>query len=65
MWKAWIGFNASHSLGAVLFGQVYGYLVLAHAPMLLSSPFRLAVFRKRYALFNHAWRTHVCVAPND
>ncbi len=26
MWKAWIGFNASHSMGAILFGLIYGYL---------------------------------------
>jgi len=30
MWKAWIGFNASHSLGAILFGVIFGYLVLEH-----------------------------------
>jgi hypothetical protein len=24
MWKAWVGFNASHSYGAILFGLVYG-----------------------------------------
>jgi hypothetical protein len=29
MWKAWIGFNASHSLGALLFGLVFGYFALA------------------------------------
>jgi len=23
MWKAWIGFNASHGFGAILFGLVY------------------------------------------
>ena len=28
MWKAWVGFNASHSYGAILFGAVYGYLSL-------------------------------------
>jgi hypothetical protein len=28
MWKAWIGFNASHSLGLILFGAIYGYLAL-------------------------------------
>jgi len=28
MWRAWVGFNASHSLGAILFGAVYGYLAL-------------------------------------
>ena len=24
MWKAWVGFNASHSMGAILFGLVFG-----------------------------------------
>ena len=28
MWKAWIGFNASHSLGAMLFAAVFGYLAI-------------------------------------
>jgi len=41
MWKAWIGFNASHSYGAILFGGVYGYLALAHAAFLFASPFLL------------------------
>jgi hypothetical protein len=39
MWKAWIGFNASHSLGAMLFGCVYGYLALLHAHFLFQSRF--------------------------
>jgi hypothetical protein len=43
MWKAWVGFNASHSMGAILFGLVYGYLALAHAELLFASPFLLAV----------------------
>lgn len=29
MWKTWIGFNASHSFGGILFGLIYGYLALA------------------------------------
>ncbi|MNE86999.1 hypothetical protein D3C80_1841450 [compost metagenome] len=41
MWKAWIGFNASHSYGALLFGSVYGYLALLHGGMLGQSPFLL------------------------
>ncbi len=41
MWKAWIGFNASHSYGAILFGAVYGYLSLAHSALLLQSAFLL------------------------
>ncbi len=43
MWKAWVGFNASHSYGAILFGLVYGYLALAHGSFLLQSPFLLLV----------------------
>jgi hypothetical protein len=43
MWKAWVGFNASHSLGAILFGLVYGYLAIAHPELLFRSPFLLIV----------------------
>ncbi len=43
MWKAWVGFNASHSAGALLFGAVYGYLALAHGGFLFASPFLLAL----------------------
>lgn len=39
MWKAWVGFNASHSLGAMLFGVVYGYLALVHPEFLFDSLF--------------------------
>lgn len=43
MWKAWVGFNASHSLGAILFGAVYGYLALWHGPFLEQSTFLLTL----------------------
>ena len=43
MWKSWVGFNASHSLGAILFGLVYGYLALLHADFLFESYFLLIV----------------------
>ncbi len=43
MWKAWIGFNASHALGALLFGLVYGYLALVHPAFLFQSGFLLVV----------------------
>lgn len=39
MWKAWVGFNASHSLGAILFGVMFGYLVLQQPTLLLHSWF--------------------------
>jgi len=43
MWKAWIGFNASHSLGAMLFAAVFGYLAMFELDFLLSSPFLVAL----------------------
>jgi len=42
MWKCWIGFNASHSLCAILFALIYGYLAIRHSDFLLSSYFLLA-----------------------
>ena len=43
MWRCWIGFNACHSMGAMLFGLVYGFLALAHSQLLFHSPFLLVV----------------------
>lgn len=43
MWRAWIGFNASHSAGLLLFGAVYGYLALAQPATLFQSAFLTAV----------------------
>jgi len=43
MWRCWVGFNASHSCSAILFGLVYGYLALAHGSFLFQSPFLLVV----------------------
>ena len=39
MWRAWIGFNASHSIGLILFGWIYGYLALAQADFFFKSLF--------------------------
>jgi hypothetical protein len=39
IWQMWIGFNLSHSMGAMLFGLVYGYLALAHGDLLFESLF--------------------------
>ena len=38
-WRAWIGFNASHSLGVLSFALVYGYLALFQGPLLFNSAF--------------------------
>ena len=43
MWKAWIGFNASHSYGALLFGAVYAYLALVHSAFLFQSWYLLSL----------------------
>jgi hypothetical protein len=43
MWRAWVGFNASHSLGAILFGAIYGYLSLIHSAFLFQSTFLLSL----------------------
>ena len=43
MWKAWVGFNASHSMGAMLFGLVYGYLSVFETRLLFESAFLTTV----------------------
>ena len=43
MWRAWVGFNTSHGMGAMLFGLVFGVLALAHDQLLFRSPFLLVV----------------------
>lgn len=37
IWRAWMGFNASHSMGAMLFGLVFGYLALYHETIFFGS----------------------------
>ena len=39
MWRTWIGFNASHALGALLFGAIYVYLPLVHSEFFFKSGF--------------------------
>ncbi len=43
MWNAWIGINASHSLGAMLFGALYAYMAIARPSVMFGSPFLLAL----------------------
>jgi len=43
MWRCWLGFNTSHSMGLILFGLIYGYLALAQSQLLFRSPFLLVV----------------------
>jgi hypothetical protein len=39
MWKAWIGFNASHSAGAIFFGVLNILLAATHFPILMEPLF--------------------------
>lgn len=39
--ECWVGFNASHSYGLILFSAVYGYPALAHGDVLFHSIFLL------------------------
>lgn len=43
MWRCWVGFNASHSMGLILFGLIFGFLAVAHSQVLFHSPFLLVV----------------------
>jgi hypothetical protein len=43
VWRAWLGFNASHGLGAVLFALVFGHLALQAPVLLFGSPFLQAL----------------------
>lgn len=43
IWKAWVGFNASHNMGAILFGVIYDHLALMQSALLFQSAFLLAV----------------------
>ena len=38
-WRAWIGFNTTHSMSLILFGLFYGWLALAAPGVLLESWF--------------------------
>src|SRR4029077_14353946 len=45
MWRAWVGFNASHSVGAILFGLVFGFLAFGslQTPLSVSVPARFGL----------------------
>jgi hypothetical protein len=43
MWRAWVGFNASHSFCLILFGVLYGYLAIRHSALLFHSWFLLVL----------------------
>lgn len=38
LWRAWMGFNLTHSLGAVMFGGAFLYLGILHSSLFSQSP---------------------------
>lgn len=64
MWRAWVGFNASHSFGALLFGLVYGYLALVRPDVLMASPFLLGVGVAMLAGYAIVGRAYWFSVPN-
>ena len=63
MWRCWMGFNASHSMGLILFGLIYGYLALAHDQLLFRSPFLLVVGLAMLACLVFVCRLYFFRAP--
>jgi hypothetical protein len=43
VWRAWVGFNASHSMALILFGLIFGFLALDHPESLFGSAYLLGV----------------------
>jgi len=43
MWRAGVGFHATHSIGAIVFSLTYAYLALEPAQLLFKSPFLLSL----------------------
>lgn len=43
MWRAWVGFNASHSMGAIMFGLLFMYLAAYQPALLFQSAFLTAL----------------------
>lgn len=43
VWRAWTGFNVSHSMAAILFGLVYAFLAVVHPQILFGSAYLLGV----------------------
>ena len=63
MWKAWVGFNASHSYGAIVTGLIYIYLALVHPAFLLASPFLLGLGLLRLLAYLHLAQRYWFSAP--
>jgi hypothetical protein len=56
MWDAWIGFNASHSLGAILLAAVYLLLAIQHMELVAQS--RSFILLAVGASASYLWLAH-------
>ena len=63
MWRCWVGFNVSHSMGLILFGLVFGFLALHHGQLLFQSPFLLVVGLAMLGGFVVLCKVYFFVAP--
>jgi hypothetical protein len=63
MWRCWVGFNATHSIGLILFGLVFGYLALAQARVVFESWFLLATGMVTLAALAVLCRMYFFTAP--
>ena len=63
IWNMWIGFNASHSMGALLLGITYSYLSLAHPEVFFESVLLQAVGLATLASFALLARLYWFVTP--
>jgi hypothetical protein len=63
MWRCWVGFNATHSIGLILFGLVFGYLALAQPRVVFESWFLLTTGMATLAALAVLCRMHFFNAP--
>lgn len=67
MWRVWVGLNATHSFGLILFGALYGYLAMGHREFLFRSCFLLALgfaLLLGYAVIARLYLFHCAVSRN-
>jgi hypothetical protein len=43
IWRCWMGFNATHSMGLIFFGLIFGFLAIRQSQLLFQSSFLLVV----------------------
>jgi hypothetical protein len=51
LWRAWVGFNVSHSMALLMFGAIYGYLAIFQPQVLRGSVFLQLIGLLTLAIF--------------